>query len=71
MPQQTDTLRRIDLNTASRDELTRIPGIDEMVAGGIVYLRDEYGDFQSPEDVKAVPGVDDDLLELIKQHTFV
>jgi len=71
MPQHANTLLRIDLNTASREELTQIPGIDEMVADGIIYLRDEYGDFRSTDDVKAVPGIDDDLLEMIKQHAVV
>jgi len=71
MPQHANTLPRIDLNTASREELTQIPGIDEMVADGIIYLRDEYGDFRSTDDVKAVPGIDDDLLEMIKQHAVV
>ncbi|HUU68337.1 MAG TPA: helix-hairpin-helix domain-containing protein [Planctomycetota bacterium] len=71
MLQQTATLQKFDLNTASHDDLTQIPGIDEMVAGGIIYLRDEYGDFRSADDVRAVPGIDDDLLEMIKQYTFV
>jgi hypothetical protein len=55
---------RIDPNTATLEELTRIPHIGEKVAGKLIAYRDERKPltpdnivFRSPEDLSHIPGL--------------
>jgi competence ComEA-like helix-hairpin-helix protein len=48
--------RSINPNTASRDELIRLPGIGEKLANFIIEER-ESGTFASPSDLLRVPGI--------------
>jgi len=47
----------IDINTASPQELERLPGIGKGLAARIVAHRDEYGRFRRPEHLMMVPGI--------------
>jgi competence ComEA-like helix-hairpin-helix protein len=51
----TRTRQRIDINSASADEIERACGIDGVLAKRIVAYRDEHGPFKSREDLDAVP----------------
>ncbi len=48
---------RININTATESELTKLPGIGKVMAGRIVAYREEHGAFQKPEDLLAVKGI--------------
>jgi competence ComEA-like helix-hairpin-helix protein len=48
---------KVDLNTASADELAQLPGIGPKMAKRIVEYREEVGPFEEPEDLRAVPGI--------------
>jgi competence ComEA-like helix-hairpin-helix protein len=48
---------RVDLNTATVEELQRLPGIGEVLATRIVNHRAEVGPFAHPEDMIAVTGI--------------
>ena len=50
-------ISRIDLNTASVERLTELPGIGEALARRIVEYRQQMGPFQSIEDVMNVKGI--------------
>ncbi|WP_437812389.1 helix-hairpin-helix domain-containing protein [Sorangium sp. So ce1078] len=53
---------RIDLNTATEEELMTIEGIDGERARLIIEHRSEHGPFQSWKDLHQVPGIDSVLL---------
>jgi competence protein ComEA len=63
--------RTIDPNTASVEDLIRLPGIGEVLAGRIVSYRDEHGPFTSVDDLLAVSGIGPKLLEGIREHVTV
>jgi competence protein ComEA len=48
---------KININTASAEELTRLKGIGPSHAAKIVAYREENGPFKTPEDVIKVPGI--------------
>ena len=47
----------VDLNTAGVEELVRLPGIGEELAGRIVAHRAEHGPFETIEDILEVSGI--------------
>ncbi len=47
----------VDLNTASKELLSRVSGLGPRLAGSIVRYRDENGPFRSREVLKKVPGL--------------
>ena len=57
---------RINLNTASAEALTELPGIGEVLAGRIVARREEHGPFQSLGELKEIRGIGDTLVERIR-----
>jgi len=57
---------RLNLNTASTDQLEELPGIGKTLAGRIVEYREQNGLFESVEELILVDGIDTGLLrELI------
>jgi len=59
---------RININTASAEELKRLPGIGEALAAAIVDYREEQGPFASEEDLLKVPGIGEGRLAAIRDH---
>jgi competence protein ComEA len=49
--------RPLDINRASVDDLTRLPGIGPVLAARIVAARDANGAFRSVDDLRRVSGV--------------
>ena len=62
---------RIDLNTASREELMTLPGIGEAKAGQIIAYREKNGRFETIEDIMKVPGIKDAGFEKLKEYITV
>lgn len=48
---------RVDLNHATAEELTVLPGVGPVTAQAIVNYRTEHGFFSSVEDLLLVPGI--------------
>lgn len=47
----------IDVNTATADQLTLLPGVGQSQARAIVDYREQAGGFSSPEELLDVPGI--------------
>jgi len=59
--------RKIDPNAASVEELVRLPGIGEVLAGRIIAHREEHGNFASIDGLLAVNGIGPVVLEKIRE----
>lgn len=58
---------RISINSASLDELIKLPGIGEKSANKIIDYRNKYGNFKHIEELKNVSGIGDKKYEKIKE----
>lgn len=54
---------KLDLNRASGQELSELPGIGPLLAQAIVAHRETYGDFTGVEDLKNIPGISAAMIE--------
>ena len=63
---ETDADSKINLNTASQEELETLPGIGETKAAAIIAYRKENGDFSSIEDIQNVSGIGEATYENLK-----
>jgi len=61
-----ETQQPIDLNTASAEELSTIPGIGKTLAQRIVDFRDEHGPFSRVEDLMKVKGIGEKSFQKIR-----
>ncbi len=50
---------KTNINTASVEELEKLPGIGKALAARIVEHRENYGPFRKPEHLIVVPGISD------------
>ena len=57
--QETTSAPLFNINTASSDELEKLPGIGEALAGRIVAHRQQYGRFRRAEHLMMVRGISD------------
>src|SRR5260370_14424238 len=58
-PQETPAPTRININTASAQELEKLPGIGRGFAQRIVEHREQYGPFRRPAHLIMVRGLSD------------
>lgn len=56
---------QININSASAEELDKLPGIGEVRAAAIVAWRAEHGPFRYPEELLQVPGIGEAILSEI------
>jgi competence protein ComEA len=57
---------KINLNTATREELESLPGIGPVLAQRIIEYRETHGPFQSVDELRNVDGIGPALLEKIR-----
>ena len=62
---------KVNLNTATMEELTTLPGVGESKASLIVQYREEHGGFQCIEDVMNISGIKEGLFQKIKEYIKV
>lgn len=62
---ESDTQGRLNVNTASMEELVALPGIGQVTATAIVEAR-VVSPFYFLEDLKTVPGIGDSKLDTIR-----
>ena len=63
----TKTQGKININTATEEELDTLPGIGPSTASKIIDYRKENGKFKSVEEIKEVSGIGDAKYEKIKK----
>ena len=61
----------IDINTATKEELTELPRIGEVTAERIVAWREENGPFSSTEELMNIQGIGERVFERIRPHVTV
>lgn len=69
--QTTQTQGKVNLNTATVEDLMTLPNIGEVLAGRIVQYREEQGAFDTVEDLLNVPGIGEKTLEGIRDRITV
>lgn len=62
---------RVNINTASAQELMGLPGIGESKAQSIVAYREEHGAFAEPEELMNITGIKAGVYEKIKNSIRV
>ena len=62
---------KININTATIQELDQIPGVGEATANKILTYRDEVGKFKSIEEIKNVSGIGEKKYENMKEFICI
>ena len=62
---------KVNINTASKEELMNIPNIGESKALAIISYRNEIGLFKNISDIKNVSGIGENVFEKIKDYITI
>ena len=63
--------KKVNINTASMEELMTLTGIGEAKAESIIRYREENGGFQSIEDLMEIGGIKEGVFEKIKDDIII
>lgn len=69
--EENPRVHRIDLNSASLEDLKAIPGVSSGVAKAIIEYRKEYGDYYAVKELLDIEGISKELYEQIKPYVKV
>ena len=58
----------VNLNSATLEELDKLPGVGPAIAGRIIDYREKNGGFRNVEELKLVKGIGDKMFEEIKDQ---
>lgn len=61
-------MQKINVNTATLEELTALPGVGTKKAAAIIEYREKFGKFGSIEQIAEVKGVGKKMLEKMKDQ---
>ena len=59
---------KVNINTATKEELMKIPGIGPKMAEQIIKHREVYGEFKRIEDIMNVKGIGQKKFEKMKNY---
>lgn len=62
---------KVDINRAGVTDMTRLPGVGEVIATRIVSHREANGPFRTVEDLLDVPGIGEGKLAAIRDYALV
>lgn len=68
---EKNTEEKVNINTASKEELMKIPSVGETRAESILAYREEHGLFSDISDIKQVSGIKDGVFDKIKDYIVV
>ncbi|MEE1315090.1 MAG: helix-hairpin-helix domain-containing protein [Faecalimonas sp.] len=63
--------KKVNLNTATKEELMTLTGVGEAKAEQIIRYRKEHGRFQTIEEIMQISGIKEGLFEKIKENITV
>jgi len=63
----TAAFAKVNINTATVEELSTLPGIGLTKAEAIITYREKNGKFKSVNDLKEVKGIGDKIVEKVKK----
>ena len=66
-----DSIKNININTASLNELTQLKRVGPKYAQRIIDFREKHGSFQKPEDIVKVKGIGPKTFEANKDIIIV
>lgn len=61
----------IEINSATHEDLTSIPGIGPVLADRIIQYRENQGRFRSIEDLKNIKGIGQKKFDNLKKHFVI
>jgi len=67
-PAASGSTKVVDLNTASAEELSTVPGIGPALAQRILEFREKEGRFQRVEDLMKVKGIGEKSFQKLRPH---
>ena len=70
-PQLAPIMRKIDLNSATLEDLMRLPKIGEVTAQRIIDYRTAHSEFKSIDELMNVKGIGEKTLERIKNEVTI
>ncbi len=70
-PKKIPAEKSVNLNTASIDLITTLPGIGKKTAQRLIEFRNSIGKFTSYEDLLQVKGIGNSRLEKIKKYAYI
>lgn len=62
---------KININTASKEELMTLPGVGESKASSIISYREEHGGFKAIEDIMLITGIKEGLFQKVKDYISI
>jgi len=62
---------KINLNSATIEELAKVPGLNKELAEKIIAAREENGEFVDMEELLDIEGIDSTLLRQLKKYIKV
>ena len=62
---------KVNINTASKQQLMTIPGVGEAKAQAIMSYREANGSFSSIDEVKKVEGIKDGVFAKMKEYIVI
>lgn len=62
---------KININSATVEELSKVPGISKELAEKIIEVREENGEFVDMEELLDIDGIDIKLFRQLKKHIKV
>ena len=63
--------KKVNLNTATKDDLVLLPGIGESIAEQILIYRDEHGEFSSVEQLRKIKGIGAKKFEKLRPYVKI
>lgn len=63
--------KKVNINSATKEELMTLPGIGESKANTIISYRDEHGKFNAIEDLMQITGIKEGLFNKVKDSICV
>ena len=64
-------MTKVNVNSATQDELATLPGVGDKIAKAIVVYRDDHGAFKNIEELKEVKGIGEKKLELMRERVIL